>query len=193
MHDVLAQKISHPFKEKYATLTDALLVITGSLFVASVAQITIPVPFSPVPITGQTFAVLLIGMVLGPKRGALSLLLYLFEGGVGLPFFAGGRAGLAVIVGPTGGYLLGFIAAAWIVGKLAQWGMDRNIITTFLAFLIGSSVIYLFGVVWLSAFVGFPQAVQVGMLPFLIGDLLKALLAGAAMPLAWRFVNGLKG
>jgi len=192
MYEVLAQKISHPWKQKYAFMTDAVLVTAGSLLVALMAQIAIPLPFSPVPITGQTFAVLLIGMVLGPKRGALSLLLYLFEGGVGLPFFAGGRGGGAVIAGPTGGYLFGFIAAAWVVGNLAQRGMDRNLVTAFLSFLLGSAVIYLFGVLWLSAFVGIPQAIQAGMMPFLLGDLIKAILAGAALPLAWRFVNKMK-
>jgi len=97
-------------------LTDALLVVAGSLFVAALAQVSLPLPFTPVPITGQTFAVLLVGAVLGARRGAASLVLYLLEGSLGLPVFANGTNGLARLLGPTGGYLIGFVAAAWIVG-----------------------------------------------------------------------------
>ena len=106
---------------------------------AGMAQVRIPLPFTPVPITGQTFAVLLVGAVLGSRRGAASLLLYLMQGLVGLPFFAGGTSGLAILLGPTGGYLVGFIVAAYLVGLLAARGLDRRIPSALLAFLAGES------------------------------------------------------
>ncbi len=105
---------------------DVLLVFVSSIFIALMAQVRIPLPFTPVPITGQTFAVLLIGAALGSERGAASLLVYLAEGAAGLPAFAGGTSGLAVLVGPTGGYLIGFVFAAYIIGRLAESGLDRR-------------------------------------------------------------------
>src|ERR1035437_1067738 len=125
---------------------DILLVIGGSLCVAGMAQIRITLPFTPVPITGQTCAVLLVGAALGARRGAASLLLYLIQGLLGLPFFAGGASGLAYFLGPTVGYLVGFVAAAGLVGLLAARGLDRRIPTALLAFLAGEAVIYIFGV-----------------------------------------------
>ena len=170
-------------------LRDLLLVFGGSLFVAGMAQVRIPLPFTPVPLTGQTFAVLLVGAALGARRGAASLLLYLLQGLLGLPVFSGGTAGLAVLLGPTGGYLVGFVAAAWLVGMLARRGMDRRIPTALLAFLAGELVIYLFGVCWLSAFLGFPRAIAAGLLPFLVGDALKLIAAALALPAAWKLVK----
>jgi biotin transport system substrate-specific component len=165
------------------------LVIGGSLFVALLAQIAIPVPFSPVPITGQTYAVLLVGALLGSRRGALSLLLYLVEGGLGLPFFSGGAAGWARVLGPTGGYLLGFVLAAFVVGWLAERGWDRRLSTAAIAMLAGNLVIYLVGVAVLAVFVGAAEAVPLGLLPFLPGDMLKILLAAATMPAGWRLLG----
>ena len=168
---------------------DILLVIGGSLCVAVMAQVRIPLPFTPVPITGQTFAVLLVGAVLGSRRGAASLALYLLMGLVGLPFFAGGTSGLAIVIGPTGGYLIGFIVAAYLVGLLAARGLDRRIPSALLAFLAGEVVIYLFGVAWLSFFLGIPHAIAAGLLPFLIGDAIKLAAAGLVLPAAWKLVK----
>jgi len=168
---------------------DILLVIGGSLCVAVMAQVRIPLPFTPVPITGQTFAVLLVGAVLGSRRGAASLGLYLLMGLVGLPFFAGGTSGLAIVIGPTGGYLIGFIVAAYLVGLLAARGLDRRIPSALLAFLAGEVVIYLFGVAWLSFFLGIPHAIAAGLLPFLIGDAIKLAAAGLVLPAAWKLVK----
>lgn len=170
------------------TLTgDGLLVLAGSLLIATLAQIAIPV--GPVPISGQTLGVLLVAAVLGPKRGAGAVTMYIAEGAVGLPVFAGGRAGLAVLIGPTGGYLIGFIAAAIVVGALCRAGMDRRPSTTFATMIVGSAVIYLFGVFWLARFTGWSSVLQFGVIPFLFGDALKAAIATVALPMAWRFIR----
>ena len=170
-------------------LRDALLVVTGSLLVAALAQVAIPLlPFTPVPITGQTFAVLLVGAALGSKRGAASLGLYTVEGALGLPFFAGGKGGLN---GATVGYLIGFIAAAFVIGLLAERGMDRSFRTSILPFLAGTVVIYLFGATWLAVSFHMSPAVafEKGVAPFLVGDAIKLVLAGAALPAAWKLVD----
>ncbi len=170
-------------------LTDAALIVLGSLLVAALAQVRILLPFTPVPITGQTFAVLLIGAVLGSKRGAAAIGLYLAEGALGLPFFAGG-VGWAALAGPTGGYLLGFIAAAFAVGLLTERGLDRRLTTALPAFLLGAVVIYTFGVLGLARFVGLQNAFTAGVAPFIVGDALKVVLAGSLLPAAWKFVQG---
>jgi biotin transport system substrate-specific component len=170
-------------------LRDLLLVVTGSLMVAALAQVAIPLlPFTPVPITGQTFGVLLVGAALGSKRGAASLGLYTLEGALGLPFFAAGASGLN---GPTVGYLLGFVAAAFVVGWLAERGMDRRIRTSLLPFLAGTALIYLLGAAWLAGYLHLtPQeAFAKGVLPFLLGDALKMIAAGLALPAAWKLVD----
>jgi biotin transport system substrate-specific component len=165
-----------------------VLVVAGSLLTALAAQVSIPLPFTPVPITGQTFAVLLVGAALGSRRAA-GMALYVAQGLAGLPVFAGGKAGLAVLLGPTGGYLNGFIAAAFVTGWLAERGWDRRPLTTALAMVLGNLVIYLLSVSWLAVFVGISKAPLLGMVPFLPGDLLKILLATAALPGAWWIVQ----
>lgn len=168
---------------------DILLVIGGSLCVAGMAQVRISLPFTPVPITGQTFAVLLVGAALGARRGAASLLLYIIQGLIGLPFFAGGASGLAYFLGPTGGYLVGFIVAAGLVGLLAACGLDRHIPSALLSFLAGEAIIYLIGVSWLSIYLGLPHAFAAGLLPFLLGDVIKLFAAGLILPAAWALVK----
>ncbi len=175
---------------------DVLLVLGGSLFTALMARITIPLPFTPVPITGQTLAVLLVGAALGSRRGALSMAAYVLEGALGLPVFAGGTAGLRRLTGPTGGYLIGFIAAAFVTGWLAERGWDRRPLWTALAMLIGNAVIYLFGLPWLAMFLGGfagPKgALALGLLPFIPGDLLKLALAAFLLPSAWWLVRNIQ-
>lgn len=170
-------------------LRDLLLLTFGALFVAVFAQIRIPLPFTPVPLTGQTFAVLLVGAALGSKRGAASLVLYTALGAFGLPFFAGGASGLAYMSGPTLGYLVGFVAAAYVVGRLAERGLERSVRTSFVPFLIGTMVIYIFGAGWLAVLFGFERALALGVLPFLVGDTIKLALAALALPAAWRLVK----
>ncbi len=185
----LAVTVTRKIGLRASLLTDAALIVLGSLLVAALAQVRIVLPFTPVPITGQTFAVLLIGAVLGSRRGAAAIGLYIAEGALGLPFFAGG-AGWAALAGPTGGYLLGFIAAAYLVGLLTERGLDRRFQTALPAFLLGAVVIYTFGLLGLARFVGFQKAFMAGMVPFLAGDALKVVLAGSLLPAAWKFVRG---
>jgi biotin transport system substrate-specific component len=158
-------------------LRDALLVAGASALIALASQVWLPLPFTPVPLTLQTLAVLLSGMVLGSKRGALAVGAWIAEGLLGLPVFAHGAF--------TAGYVVGFVLAAALVGLLAERRWDRRPATTVLAMGLGSLVIYGCGVAWLSFFVGFPAAVVQGVLPFLVGDALKIALATAALPLAW--------
>lgn len=171
--------------------TTVSLVIGFALLTALMAQIEIPLWFTPVPITGQTFSVLLAGAALGWKAGAASMGLYVALGAIGLPFYSGGEGGWAVATGATGGYLLGFVIAAALVGFLAERGQDRNIITAVAAFLAGNAVIYLFGVGWLASFldIGAIEAMELGLIPFVIGDLVKIALAGIALPTAWRLAG----
>ncbi len=173
-----------------AWLCDLVLILAGSLLVALFAQIEIPL--QPVPITGQTFAVLLVGAALGSKRGAASLALYLTEGTLGLPFFAGAASGLSRLTGATGGYLIGFVMAAFVIGRLAERGLERSVRTSLIPFLAGTVVIYLFGVAWLAVVLGsVSQAIAAGLLPFLVGDTIKLLAAALALPAAWRAINSL--
>ena len=177
------------FSRIAAWLRDLLLITISALFVAALAQIRITLPFTPVPLTGQTFAVLLVGATLGSKRGAASLVLYIVMGALGLPFFAGGATGLAYMIGPTLGYLVGFVAAAYVVGLLAERGLERSVRTSLLSFLAGTLIIYIFGASWLAIQFGIEQAFTLGVLPFLTGDAIKLVLAALALPAAWKLVK----
>ena len=182
-----------PTMRRSALLYDAALVLGASLVIALSAQVAIQLPFSPVPITGQTMAVLLVGALLGSRRGALAVLAYIAEGLAGLPVFAGGAAGLARLFGPTGGYLVGFVAAAFLVGWLAERGWDRRFGTTLAAMTLGNLVIYGVGAVWLAVFVGgLSRAWSLGVLPFLPGDAIKIVLAAVLLPGGWKLL-GMRG
>ncbi len=176
----------------HSWLYDSFLVLGGSLLLALSAQIAIPLPFSPVPITGQTFSVLVVGMLLGRWRGAGAVLAYLLEGCIGLPVFAEGKMGLAVLLGPTGGYLASFVPAAFLVGYLAEKGWDRKVLTSFLAMILGNVIIFGLGAAWLAKFVGTDKTLSLGVYPFLIGDAIKIGLATIALPGAWKLLNGKK-
>lgn len=169
------------------------LVVGFALLTALMAQIRIPLGFTPVPITGQTFAVLLSGAALGSGLGAASQGLYLALGLV-FPFYAGGDSGWAVLEGATGGYLVGFVVAAWLVGRLAERNQDRDVWTAIPAFLLGSVIIHLFGVPWLAHTldVAWTEAAELGSYPFIAGDLIKVAIAGVLLPVSWRFVGRLR-
>jgi len=175
-----------PEERSWALAYDVVLVLVGTLLIALSAQIAIGFP---VPISAQTFAVVLIGALLGPRRGAICMLAYLAEGVAGVPVFAQGKAGLAVLAGPTGGYLVGFVPAAWVVGLLARSGWDRRFWTTLAAMLIGNVVIYVFGLLLLAPIVGVDRAVSVGLYPFVIGDVAKAVLAAILLPAGWKLLD----
>jgi biotin transport system substrate-specific component len=174
----------------------ALLVLGFSVFIALSAQIA--VPFWPVPVTGQTLAVLLAGAALGPRLGVLAVLAYIAEGLAGLPVFAAGAAawqptrlpGVPYILGPTAGYLAGFVVAAGVVGWLAERGWDRSLGRAALAMVLGQLVIYAFGLAWLARFVPLDGLLAAGVLPFLPGDAVKIGLAAVALPGAWSLVGG---
>lgn len=172
-----------------ARVLAAMQIVAGSLLVAALAQIAIPLPWTPVPITGQTLGVLLVGAALGARHGGAALLLYLAEGAAGLPFFAGGAGGAQVLLGPTGGYLVGFPLAAAAVGLLAERGWDRRVVSTAAAMTIGTAILLATGAAWLGIFVGFEHAVAMGVAPFLPGAAIKIGVAAAAMPLAWRWLG----
>ncbi len=174
-------------------LQNALLVVITSLLTAAAAQLEIRLPWTPVPITGQTFVVLLSGVVLGPRRAFLAQALYLLEGAAGLPFFAGGSAGIARILGPSGGYLVGFPFAALVTGLLAERAWDRHPLTMFCAMLLGSTVIFALGLGQLARFVVPGQLVASGLTPFVAGDLVKAALAAVVFPFFWKRVGGGRG
>jgi biotin transport system substrate-specific component len=170
----------------------ALLVLGAAALTALAAQWEIHLPFTPVPITGQTFAVLLTGAALGPALGAAGQVLYVGAGAVGLPVYAGGAAGWdeARAVGTTG-YLIGFIVAAALVGYLAERRQDRTFPTMFTAFIAGSFVIYVFGVIglMLTFDMSISDAIAAGVVPFVLGDIIKAAAAGLLLPATWRLVG----
>jgi biotin transport system substrate-specific component len=168
-------------------MAKAFLIVVGSLLLAVSAQIKIP--FYPVPVTGQTLVVLLIGMTYGPRLGGATVAVYLLQGAMGLPVFAGAAVGLAALVGPTGGYLAGFLVAAVVMGFLAERGMGRSVSSTVIAMVIGNAVIYAMGVLWLTSFIGMEKALTLGMAKFLYGDALKLVIAACLMPVAWQLVK----
>lgn len=166
-------------------------VILIAVAVAALAiSAQIKIPFYPVPVTMQTLVVLLVGMSYGLRLGAASLASYLVLGAMGAPVFASG-AGLAYMVGPTGGYLAGFFVSAVIMGMLAERGWSQRVFLVAGAMIIGHATIYLMGAGWLSTFIGLEKAITAGVLPFLYGDLLKLVIAAAGLPLAWSIVNRL--
>jgi biotin transport system substrate-specific component len=170
-------------------LRHVILIALGALVIALSARLVIPTV--PVPFTGQTLAVLLVGGALGFRRGSAAVLLYLAIGALGAPIYAESKAGLAVIGGATGGYLIGFVVAAGLVGRLAELGWDRRLPGALVAMTVGTAVIYAIGVPWLKVTTGLPwsEAVAVGMTQFLIWDLAKACIAGAAFPIAWWLIG----
>jgi len=172
-----------------AIAKDIILVLSFSLLTALFAQASFWI--GPVPITGQTLAVLLAGILLGSIRGGLSQIVYLSVGLTGFPFWfaAGGPLGMARLIGPTGGYLIGFVFAAFLVGWLAERGWDKKIKTAISAMLIGNIVIYIFGLFWLANFIPLKGLLAAGLYPFIPGDALKILLAGLALPMGWRFIK----
>jgi len=185
--NVLVDRLS----EVHSATKDLLWVLGFSLLTALLAQIRIPLPFSPVPLTGQTFAVLLSGAMLGCRRAFLSQALYLAAGATGLPVFAGGASSFAHLLGPTGGYLWTFPVAAALLGWLVERGASRSSWKLAGGLVLSDVVILTFGVLWLHALYHLPfsQAWLWGFYPFLVGDILKVVLVGLSLPRALRHLE----
>lgn len=167
----------------------AIQVLAGIAFLTALAQLRIQV--GPVPITGQTLGVLLLGAAYGAGMGTVTTASYVLIGALGLPVFTGANAGWAYLAGPTGGYLIGFILAAALLGRLAASGWSRSYVGTTVAMVLATVLIYLPGLLWLKTVLGvdWPEALAFGLFPFLMGDALKAAVAVAALPTAWRFLR----
>jgi biotin transport system substrate-specific component len=177
-----AMAATHPRTDRFgAAFRGAAAVAGASLLVGLAAQVAIPLPFTPVPLTLQTLVVLLVAAGLGARRAALAIALYIAEGAAGLPVFAAGRAGIAHLLGPTGGYLAGFLAAALVVGALAEAGWMRRPLSAAAALLAGTACIYLPGTLWLGAWVGPSRMLSLGLLPFLPGEAVKLAACLAAV------------
>lgn len=191
----LAHSIGRRSTQAASITSDVVLVVAGLAFMWAMTQVAIPLePFSPVPITGQTLAVLLVGAAFGALRGGATIGLYLALGAMGLPrAFAEGKTGIEFLkaASPTGGYLIGFVIAAVVVGYLAQRGWDRSVGSALGAMLIGEVIIFTLGVAWLGNALGVPaqKAMEFGLYPFVIGDVIKLALAAGLLPTAWRFVK----
>ncbi len=173
---------------------DVLLVLGGALLTAALAQVVVPLGFTPVPITGLTLALVLVAASLGPVRGLSSMALYLVLGAVGLPFYADASSGLHVVVGATGGYIVGCVPAAFFIGLAARRGADRRWLSAVPLFVAGQLVVFAVGVPWLAAVGGYSaaEAVALGFTPFLLGGLVKAVVAGLALPGAWKLAARLR-
>ena len=185
---------AHAGAASRAWARNAVLILAGALFTALCAQISIPVPPSPVPVTGQTLAVVLVGATLGAWRGGSALALYLLLG-LAFPVYADGASGWSVVTGASGGYLVGFIVAAAVIGRLAERGADRKVLTAFACFVAGQLIVFAFGVTGLKLAVGqdWGWTIHNGFTVFIVGGLIKAAIAGAALPSAWRLVRRFDG
>ncbi len=174
-----------------ARVRDAVLVVAGVLFTALLAQVSVPVPGSPVPITGQTLAVVLTAAALGPVRGVAVQVFYILSALVGLPFYSEASGGVDVVVGATGGYVIGFIPAAFLIGLAARRGADRNLLKSVPLFIAGQAVIFAVGVPWLAVSTGMSasQALDAGFYPFILGGIVKAAVAAAVLGTAWKLTR----
>jgi biotin transport system substrate-specific component len=172
-------------------LSNAVLVVSGVLGLAALAQIAIPVPGSPVPVTGQTLGVLILGTTYGSTLGFTTFAIYILAGIAGAPVFANSGHGLDRIVGATGGYLIGMLVATLVLGQLARFRLDQKFLTALPSMLIGTVTTFSFGLVWLHQYTGqsWSWAITAGLTPFIIGEALKIAIAGTSLPAIWRVVN----
>ncbi len=171
-------------------IANIFIVFIGSLLIGVLAQVSITLPFSPIPITGQTIGVVLVGGLLGARRGALSIFCYLLEGASGLPVFAQMKAGTQVLIGPTAGYLWGFVIAAFVIGYLAERGFTNTLIKCYISCFIATTIILIAGTFYLSIFKGIHDALYIGFYPFFIGDIVKSAIC-ATLLLSIRKINHL--
>jgi biotin transport system substrate-specific component len=172
-------------------LSHAVLVVSGVLGLAALAQIAIPVPGSPVPVTGQTLGVLILGTAYGSTLGFTTFAVYILAGIAGAPVFADGGHGLDRIVGATGGYLVGMLVATFVLGQLARFRLDQKFLTALPSMLIGTITTFSFGLIWLHQYTGqtWSWTFEKGLTPFIVGEVLKIAIAGTSLPALWRVVN----
>ncbi|MDE3227374.1 MAG: biotin transporter BioY [Acidobacteriota bacterium] len=172
-------------------LSNAVLVVGGVLGLAALAQIAIPVPGSPVPVTGQTLGVLVLGTAYGSTLGFTTFALYMLAGIAGAPVFANSGHGLDRLVGATGGYLVGMLVATFVLGQFARFRLDQKFLTALPSMLVGTVITFSFGLVWLHQYTGqsWSWTISAGLTPFIVGEALKIAIAGTSLPAVWRFVN----
>lgn len=172
-------------------LSNAVLVVSGVLAMAALAQIAIPVPGSPVPVTGQTLGVLILGTTYGSTLGVTTFALYILAGVAGAPVFANSGHGLDRLVGATGGYLVGMLVATFVLGQLARFRLDQKFLTALPSMLVGTLVTFSFGLLWLHQYTGqsWNWTIKAGLTPFIIGEVLKIAIAGTSLPAVWRLVH----
>ncbi len=172
-------------------LSNAVLVVSGVLGLAALAQIALPVPGSPVPVTGQTLGVLILGTTYGSTLGFTTFAVYMLAGIAGAPVFANGGQGLDRIIGATGGYIIGMLVATFVLGQFARFRLDQRFLTALPSMLIGTVITFSFGVVWLHQYTGqsWSWTFSAGLTPFIVGEALKIAIAGTSLPAIWRVVN----
>ena len=185
--------LSHTLFPAMTRATQVLLVLGGTIFIALAAQVS--VPMFPVPMTLQTLAILIVGLTYGARLGAATLAVYLMEGAFGLPVFANGAGTLAYMMGPTGGFLLGFVMVAFFAGLAADRGLAKGFVSTALVALLVSALLYIPGVIWLTSVtpLSLGGAVKAGLVPFLAGDMVKAVMAALVVTGGWAAMKARRG
>ncbi|MEY2597192.1 MAG: hypothetical protein RL182_275 [Actinomycetota bacterium] len=191
MSSVTPSNLSATVLPRTSAISKGLLVFGGALFLAALAQVAIPVPGSPVPVTGQTLGVLLLATAYGANLGASTFALYLLIGLAGAPVFANQGHGLERLIGPTGGYLVGMLIASWVLGALAGRKWDQRFLSAITTMFIGNIIIFTFGLIWLHEYTGKDWAwtFGAGLTPFIFGEILKIVIAGTSLPALWKVVG----
>ncbi|MEY4455524.1 MAG: hypothetical protein RL534_792 [Actinomycetota bacterium] len=191
MSTVTPSNLSATVLPRTSAISKGLLVFGGALFLAALAQVVIPVPGSPVPVTGQTLGVLLLATAYGANLGAATFALYLLIGLAGAPVFANQGHGIERLIGPTGGYLVGMLIASWVLGALAGRKWDQRFLSAITTMFIGNVIIFTFGLIWLHEYTGKDWAwtFSAGLTPFIFGEILKIVIAGTSLPALWKVVG----
>ena len=191
MSSVTPSNLSATVLPRTSAISKGLLIFGGALFLAALAQVAIPVPGSPVPVTGQTLGVLLLATAYGANLGASTFALYLLIGLAGAPVFANQGHGLERLIGPTGGYLVGMLIASWVLGALAGRKWDQRFLSAITTMFIGNVIIFTFGLIWLHEYTGKDWAwtFSAGLTPFIFGEILKIVIAGTSLPALWKVVG----